>query len=238
MKTPIRRDYTLGHYFVPKDCTNGIAVDIGANVGNFLEKYHQVFSKIDFYEPIKSCYELCLQKTKDIPSIRGFHEGVFSEEVSDAGVRMNNLDPYETGCVVDMPHLDDIDPEMKVFAKPFEKVNLVSLETVIARAGGKINYLKVDCEGSEYYVLNKKDLSKIKYIAVEFHGNLGGEKWKELCLWINRTHMIVHPQIVESEHAYLILTPQNPIVEVLYAPRIPGMTYVKLADGELELVSK
>lgn len=234
MDKPIRRDYTLGNYLIPEDCQGGVAVDIGANIGNFAEKYSDVFSKIDFYEPILSCYELCVKKSEGLKNVRGFHECVSASDGEELGVRMNGLDPYETGCVVDMPHLKAIDPNNKVFKDPFEKTKSVSLETVLARAGGRVDYLKVDCEGSEYYVLNRKDLSSVKYIAVEFHGNLGQERWKELCLWLNRTHMIVHPQIVKGIDSYLILS--APIIEVLYAPRVSGMKYVRSEFG-FDLVS-
>ena len=234
MDKPIRRDYTLGNYLIPPDCQGGVAVDIGANIGNFSEKYSEVFSKIHFYEPISSCYELCMEKLKYLKNVEGFHECVSSSDGEETGVRMNSLDPYETGCVVDMPHLNLIDPEKRVFKEPFEKVRSVSLEKVLERAGGRIDYLKVDCEGSEYYVLNKKDLSKVKYIAVEFHGNLGQERWRELCLWLNRTHMIVHPELVEDKNSYLILN--TPIIEVLYAPRVKGMKY-QISESGFKLLS-
>ena len=232
-KKPIRRDYTLGNYFVPEDCRGGVAVDVGANIGNFEEKYGEFFSKIHFYEPIGSCYELCVKKTESMEHVSGYHACVLDKDADGIGLKMNPFDPYETGCMVEMNHIKEIDPGMKSFTE-LEKVPAVSLETVLSRVGGKIDYLKVDCEGAEYYFLMGKDLAQIKYIAVEFHGNLGAERWKKLCLWINKTHMIVHPQIVENKASYLI--PNTPIVEVLYAPRISGMRYV-FSGNDLRLVS-
>lgn len=226
---PIRRDHTLGDYFVPEDCHGGVAVDIGSNVGSFLERYAQTFSKIHFYEPIKSCFDLCVKKTQGMGHVKAFHEGVLDRDQKDAGVRTNSLDPFETGCVVDMPHLEEVDPHRKVFMNPFEKVDLVSLETVIDRAGGFVDYLKVDCEGAEYYILHEKDLSKVKYIGIEFHGNLGQERWKSLCLWLNRTHMLVRPEIIHEKDFYFVLN--GPIVEATYAPRTDEFEYFKDGDG-------
>lgn len=148
--------------------------------------------------------------------ISGFHECVLDKDSQGISLRMNTFDPYETGCMVDMKHLKEYDPEMKFFPE-LEKVNSSSFETVLARAGGQIDYLKVDCEGAEYYFLKDKDLSKVKYIGIEFHANLGAKKWKELCLWLNKTHMIVHPELIENPACFLI--PNQPIIEVLYAPR-------------------
>lgn len=68
----MRKGYTLGNYVVPEDCRGGTAVDVGANIGNFEEKYHDFFGKIHFYEPIKSCYNLCIKKYLAWGIFRGF----------------------------------------------------------------------------------------------------------------------------------------------------------------------
>jgi hypothetical protein len=40
--------------------------------------------------------------------------------------------------------------------------------------------MKIDCENSEYHLLMNKDLSKIKYIGMELHGQMGETNFYQL----------------------------------------------------------
>ena len=76
-------------------------------------------------------------------------------------------------------------------AKLEEKVNTVSLETMIERVGGYVDYMKIDCETSEYPLLMGKDLSSIGIISMELHFQLGEDRCKELVNHIEKTHTLV-----------------------------------------------
>ena len=52
---------------------------------------------------------------------------------------------------------------------------------------GRIDYLKVDCEGAEYDFLTGKDLSGINYMEIELHHD-EPEKKQILREWIAKTH--------------------------------------------------
>ena len=56
----------------------------------------------------------------------------------------------------------------------------ISLEDIIERSGGFIDYMKIDCENSEYYLLMNKDLSKIKYIGMELHWQMRKDNFDKL----------------------------------------------------------
>jgi phosphosulfolactate synthase (CoM biosynthesis protein A) len=45
----------------------------------------------------------------------------------------------------------------------------ISLEDIVERSGDYVDYMKIDCENSEYHLLMNKDLSKIKYMSIELH---------------------------------------------------------------------
>jgi len=50
-----------------------------------------------------------------------------------------------------------------------------------------IDYMKVDCEGSEYDFLMNKDLSRINFLVIELHdGFLGKEKADQLLRYIDK----------------------------------------------------
>ena len=47
---------------------------------------------------------------------------------------------------------------------------MVSLDSLVEMAGGKIDLLKMDCEGSEWDILeNPKSLSQVDNITLEYH---------------------------------------------------------------------
>ena len=56
----------------------------------------------------------------------------------------------------------------------------ISLEDIIKRVGGYIDYMKIDCENSEYHLLMNKDLSNIKYMGIELHWQMGKDNFEKL----------------------------------------------------------
>ena len=55
-----------------------------------------------------------------------------------------------------------------------------------------IDYLKIDCETSEYPFLYGKNISMFKYIGIEIHAQLGKIKYNNLLDWIKKTHILIH----------------------------------------------
>jgi hypothetical protein len=58
-------------------------------------------------------------------------------------------------------------------------VGTITLTEVLARAGGPIRLLKLDCEGAEYAILHGVDLSRVQQLCgeahnVELHGRRRG----------------------------------------------------------------
>lgn len=179
----IINDNNLGSYHVPNDAT-GICIDIGSNVGNFLKKYSQKFKLIHAYEPIKVLYE-------KINDYKINNVVVYNEAVSDVSGKTEIIlhNNGESGSSAIRKTIDEI-IEIKHWSENIiNKVNMVTLEEVILRTNSnEIDYLKMDCENSEYLILYKKDLSKIKYIGIEIHGHMGKEKWDRLKNWVENTH--------------------------------------------------
>jgi FkbM family methyltransferase len=83
-------------------------------------------------------------------------------------------------------------------------IPMVDIETVLSRIGGTIDYLKMDCENSESLILLGKDLSKIRYIGIELHNQMGEENWNQLREWVARTHLGFPPY--NGQHIETLLT--------------------------------
>jgi FkbM family methyltransferase len=179
----IINEENLGYYIVPEDA-KGVCIDIGANIGGFLKQYHEKFEVIYAYEPIKVLYEKILNY--NFKNVIIYNEAVadyFGE--SEIVLHFNN----ESGSSSLKKVVDDIIEIKEWTNSVINKVNIIDIEEVIKRTGSEnIDYMKIDCENSEYLILLNKDLSKIKYIGIEIHHQMGENKWNELKEWVSKTH--------------------------------------------------
>ena len=184
MKVRIRPN-NLGNYIVPNDTKNGVCLEIGGNVGSFTEKYKNHFSKIHYYEPLIECYEL-IQSKIDLPHVTGFNLAGYKTSNEELDMVLHaNKDSGSTGLKTDSLNEDWSD-------KLYQKVTTISLEDMIYQLGvNEIDYCKSDCETGEYYLFLGKDLSKIKYIGLECHHQMGKTKWDELINYLTETHDLI-----------------------------------------------
>tara|TARA_E500000318_G_C3561662_1_gene213723 strand:- start:1866 stop:2531 length:666 start_codon:yes stop_codon:yes gene_type:complete len=181
----IIRESNLGYYNIPNDVKDGICVDIGSNVGSFFSTYHNFFSKIHFYEPFRDCYQICLEKSKKYNNVSGFNEAVL-DQVKDSVSVIGHQDNDSGSNAIKYNTTNSDWNDEEIGSCPS-----VDLETVLSRVGGSIDYLKCDCETSEYNVFYGKDLSDIKYIAMELHWQMGEEKYYNVLNHILKTHNLV-----------------------------------------------
>ena len=173
----------LGKYHVPSDAVGGICIDIGANVGNFFDQNAHMFSCIHYYEPVDENWEYCQEKKNK--NVTGFKEAVLGDDGVDVVMAIHKSGDSGS-CRVNTDHEDWIRTVDYV-------VKSVSFETVINRIlkeTGKteVDYIKMDCECSEYDILMGKDLSIIRYIGMEIHNQLGKDMYTDLWNYLSETH--------------------------------------------------
>lgn len=175
-------DHNLGNYFVPAEALNGKCVDIGANVGSFLIAHASKFQKIHFYEPYQPCYERCLFVTKSLVNAVGFNEAVSSNDQAEVCIVAH------ANCDAGSNALQNAAINEHWSNEPIARCPSVSIETVLQRIGGSIDFLKCDAENSEYDIFTGKDLSAIRYIAMELHWQMGESQWGKLLNWLLFSH--------------------------------------------------
>jgi FkbM family methyltransferase len=179
----IINEENLGNYVVPEDA-KGVCVDIGANIGGFLQQYNNKFDIIYAYEPIKVLYEKILKY--NIKNVIIYNEAV-ADKICETEVVLHFNE--ESGSSSIKRTVDDVIEHKEWTSSVVNKVNTIDIEEVIKRTNSEeIDYMKIDCENSEYLILLKKDLSKIKYIGIEVHHQMGKTKWDELKNWVSKTH--------------------------------------------------
>lgn len=184
MNTQVHNYGNLGNYIVPEDVRGGVCVDIGGNTGCFSLKYKDFFSKIHIYEPQSECNKIIQQRTAGLQNISLFDEAVFSESGHILSmISHSNLDSGSVALKADNLTTNLLSTGWTVNTVD-SKVKTIALEDVFERIGGSIDYLKIDCETSEYNFLLNKDLSNIKYLGIEIHCQLGYDKYHELLNYI------------------------------------------------------
>jgi len=189
----------IHQYTVPEDVKGGVCVDIGANCGSFTEVYKEYFSKIYFIEPQKSLYENVANKFKDYDHIVGFNYAVWNKDDEELTlVNHSNKDSGSVGVKGGSINQDWTD-EIVNF------VTSISLESLYEKIEGVIDYMKIDCENSEYEFLYGKDLSRIKYIGMELHNQMGSDKFYSLCEYIKKTHSLINGKEEFFDNAHQIL---------------------------------
>jgi FkbM family methyltransferase len=149
--------YQLEKIPLPKDkhCT---IIDVGANVGAFAMAARGYFphATIHCYEP-HPALEPYLRLQAYAVGAKYYEEAVGLKEGSFASDEMQNeILQSESVKIMD-------------FTKE-GNVKTVSLKTAIERIGGHVDLLKLDCEGSEWSILQDKNaLKNVDILVFEFH---------------------------------------------------------------------
>lgn len=189
-------------YKIPENCRGGICIDAGVNIGDFPLFYDTRFDKFICYDVLDYNIEQAKQNTKELNSYIEIHKrAVYSKsgdiiDVMGYDPNNGNLDHFgnsgNVGCVkYEGESGNGWKPENTI-----DKVETISIDEIIEKYE-KIKLLKIDVEGSEYEFLLNKDLSKIEFIAGEFH--FDDDKIQSLVDWISKTHK--HTKI--SKHIHL-----------------------------------
>jgi FkbM family methyltransferase len=145
-------------------------LDIGAHIGSFTLWAAQRWpnSVIHSYEPDPESFEL-LTKNVGLLNYEGrmkiFNLALWKNDCSLQLYRCR----IETGWTTIMSEIMSAPPPDVL---PPIDINARSINTAINNLGGSIDFLKLDCEGAEYeimYSMPTKALSKIKFVAMEYH---------------------------------------------------------------------
>jgi FkbM family methyltransferase len=146
---------------------NPIIIDIGANVGivsfYFAKKYPN--SKIFAYEPHPLNFENLLKgiKENNITNIIPFNLAVFSKSDLDVKIFLHENNTSASSVFRYFP------------TDPYVEVKTISLKDIIEQNNiSYIDFLKIDCEGAEFDILENTELLyngsiSITNVFVEFH---------------------------------------------------------------------
>jgi FkbM family methyltransferase len=176
----------FGDYHVPdfSSIPETVCVDVGTNVGTFILTNHSRFTHIFGFE---ASYEN-FQKCNDNLKLRGIQNTVLFNLA--AASKTGELVNIQTHLSKDHGSCSIIKHE-HWHSEKSHPILSISFENVFKLIGtDHVHYMKLDIEGGEYDFLMNKDLSKIDYIGIEMHGQIG-EKRKELQEYLERYFVVI-----------------------------------------------
>lgn len=134
------------------DCRS--IVDVGANVGLF-----SIAARAQFPTAQIEAYE---------PNVRV--HGYIERNTGPLGVRLHGEAVGPADGMVEMVVGDDSNLGRTVTARAAGVIPMVAFSTVVERAGGSIDLLKLDCEGAEWALLDDPaSWSKVRMVTMEYH---------------------------------------------------------------------
>ncbi len=150
-------------------------IDIGSLVGSFTLWAHEQWphAKIYSYEPNPQSYELLMKNIQEANvdgRIKSYNIAIWGRD-----------DELQLHRFYDTPGCNSIFEKQPFAGTYLDSITVKAkkLNSIIEEIGSKIDFLKIDCEGSEYeilYNLDKEKLQKIQFIALEYHEFDNNEK--------------------------------------------------------------
>jgi len=143
-----------------------VVLDIGGNKGFFtLNAIQKGASKVYVVEPIKQTFDDLNKVTNNLKNITTINSAI-SE--NDGSVSMFiNKESSAKSCLTNYSELFDTHSEEVI-------VDSININTLLKQIDTKINFMKVDCEGSEFEIfktITDKNLKSINKLVVETHGD-------------------------------------------------------------------
>ena len=160
--------FVNGDYEKEKGCVvdkGDVVLDIGANYGFFtLNSLSKGASKVYSVEPYSPAYSHLKKLSEDFTSIVPINKAI-SETCGSVSMFIQE-DSSAKNCVTKHGDLFDRNSNEVI-------VESIDINSLISSIREKINFLKVDCEGSElelFKTIDKEILTNIDKIVVETHG--------------------------------------------------------------------
>jgi len=152
---------------IPKNIKT--VIDIGALIGSFTIWAHEQWPKavIHSFEPDPASFKILLKNIAAASAqkqVKAYKSAVWKNQKPLKLNRFENTSGSNSVVFRKRPFIGSYQESILVPTS--------SLSTILKKIRSNIDFLKVDCEGAEYdilYSLSKRELKKIKRMAIEYH---------------------------------------------------------------------
>lgn len=149
-----------------------IAIDCGANRGMVTRVLAESGAEVYAFEPDPDAYASLVEATRELPSVTCLNQAVLDHAGTTRLYRHLNFDRNPERFSESSTLLAE---KRNVDEDSFVEVEVVDLADFIDRLPKPVSLVKIDCEGSEYAILNhlidRGVLGKVGRILVETHAN-------------------------------------------------------------------
>ncbi len=162
-----------------------VVVDIGANIGTFslYAAYKWTHSELYAFEPAPHNFSLLQRNVHTMPHTN-FHlyNAAATAQAGKINLHLKSSNGWhsvyraQTDIVLDTVEVEAVD-----------------LEAILAECGGKVDFLKLDCEGGEWALFeNKMGLvqKSVQYLAMEYH-EVEGYTGYQMENWLKKAGFLV-----------------------------------------------
>ena len=141
-------------------------IDIGANVADTALYFAKYGATVIAFEPVKHLYDLGIENISLNPQLKdqitfinkavGAKKGVINIANDTTKSYVNSIDNYD--------------------------IEVITVQDVLNEYNFKADVLKMDCEGCEFEIILKTDLSMFNEIIFEHHAKIAGKDYKPLII--------------------------------------------------------
>lgn len=134
-------------------------VDIGANIGVF-----SLYAALSFPQTKIFAYEPCILSNQNLDKNLSQLNNVYIYPYAVGGVtkkvRLNYQDDL-SACYVRQPE--------ELITSNSQDCDMLNFDEITEKLKSPIGLLKLDCEGSEYEIIQTPSFEKVRYVVGEFH---------------------------------------------------------------------
>lgn len=163
-------EYFQEYPYLDVDLKNRTVIDIGANIGDSSLLIANEKAEVYAFEPVPMTFELAkknIELNQNLKNRIHLYNLAIGDEDGTIEIFIESLEKSNTA---------------NSFIQTGEKIEVkcYTIETILKKFSITPDILKMDCEGAEYQIIEKSDLSMFNTIILEYHQKFVGISYKVL----------------------------------------------------------
>lgn len=166
--------YVNNSYKIKSDISNYIVIDIGCHAGFFIKLTIENGAKfVDAYEMLPDSYSQCVLNTQNYNNVEVSNYVVWRSDLEETKLPVQNDKTYSLINGVHILNTGGNTLLLNNSTKETIDIQTIKFDRIIDKnynKFGRVDLVKIDCEGSEYPILYTSDkLDLINNMVIEYH---------------------------------------------------------------------
>lgn len=166
--------YVNNEYRIKNDISDYVVIDVGCHIGSFIKLAIENNAKfVDAYELFPDNYKQCKLNMENYDNVKVSNKAVWRSDIDIESISISNSKLYS---LINERHIlntggESLLPLMS--SKSIINIDTIKFDDILEEnynKFGKIDLVKIDCEGSEYPILyTSKKLGLVNNMVLECH---------------------------------------------------------------------